>query len=86
MLVIKVAILHSTEKCIIALRLHFLTMLLCMCVYLHMYVYVWPSSHIEVKGQLVGISCISLSTMPVPGVDIRVAGLVAIPLPPEPLH
>lgn len=41
------------------------------------YVYVWSSSHIEVKGQLVGISCISLSTMQVPGVDVRVAGLVA---------
>lgn len=77
MLMIKVAILHPAEKCIIALQLHFLTMLLCMCMYLLMYVYVWPSSHIEVKGQLVGISCISLSTMQVLGVDVRVAGLVA---------
>lgn len=69
---IKVAILHPPEKCVIALGLYFLIMLICMCVYLR----VWPSSHIEVKGQLVGIGCISLSTTLILGIDVRVAGLV----------
>lgn len=71
-LMIKVAILYPTEKCVIALGLYFLMMLICMCVYLR----VRPSSHIEVKGQLVGIGYISLSTTQVLGIDVRVADLV----------